>query len=275
MPEPARPGTTPEARALLELSAAAHGLAAFREVGDLSVGYDGTWAPFIHRLQPALVDRGHRQRSEERLLPRAGLVAQAHAGPGGGRKAVVRRPGGDVRVWFDGDEARDGERRAAAALVADGYALFLLGPLLLAGGWGAPRALALEVGGAEDIVVGGRPFACDVLRGRMAPGLGFAGSDRVALFVDREDGLMRRVRFSLDGMESTRGAVAEVDAYDHMLRHDVRWPTRFHERLLRPLRMPVHDWWVTGLDANRGFGADDVDAEAFRGRAVAPAAPLA
>ncbi len=223
------------------------------------------------------MDRGHRGRSEERLLPRAGLVAQAHAGPDGPKRVVRRAGAGEVRVWFGGEEARDAERRAAAALVADAYALFLLGPLLLAGGWGgAPRALALEVGGAEDVAVGGeRPFACDVLRGRMAPGLGFAASDRVALFVDREEGLMRRVRFSLDGMESTRGAVAEVDAYGHVALRGVRWPTRFHERLLRPLRMPVHDWWVTGLDANRGFGAEEVDGGAFRGRAAAPAAPLA
>lgn len=209
------------------------------------------------------------------MLPRAGLVAQAHTGPEG-RKAVARRAGGDVRVWFDGEEAKDPDRRAAAALVSDAYALFLLGPMLLVtGGWGAPRSVALEVGGADDIVVGGRPFACDVLRGRMAPGLGLAASDRVALFLDREEGLMRRVRFSLDGMESTRGAVAEVDAYDHLARHGVRWPTRFHERLLRPLQMPVHDWWVTGLDVDRGFAAADVEGGAFRGKAAAPAAALA
>lgn len=181
-----------------------------------------------------------------------------------------------MRVWFDGEEAPDRGRRAAAALVADAYALFLLGPLLLvADGWGVPRALALEAGGTEDIAFGGRSFACDVLRGRMAPGLGFAASDRVALFVDREVGFMRRVRFSLDGLESTRGAVAEVDAHGHVARHGVLWPTRFHERLLRPLQMPVHDWWVTGLDVNRGFGGADVDGGAFRGRAAAPAAALA
>lgn len=252
----------------------AHGMAAFREIRDVSVGYDGSWAPFIHRLQPVLVDRSFRGASEERLLPGAGLAAQAYAGPDG-RKQVVRCASGGVRVWFNGEEARDAERRAAAALVADAYALFLFGPLLLAGGWGAPRGLALDTGGAEDILVGGRPLACDVLRGRVAPGLGLAASDRVALFVDREEGLMRRVRFSLDGMESTRGAVAEVDAWDHVARHGVRWPTRFHERLLRPLQMPVHDWWVVGLDVNRGLEAEDIADEAFRGRAAAPATALA
>ena len=202
-------------------------------------------------------------------------MAQAHTGPEG-RNAVARRNGGGVRVWFNEEESSDSERRAAAALVADAYTLFLLGPMLLAAsGSRAPPSLALAVGRADDIVVGGRPFACDVLRGRMAPGLGLAASDRIALFLDREEGLMRRVRFSLDGMESTRGAVAEVDAYDHVTRYGVRWPTRFHERLLRPLQMPVHDWWVTGLDVDRGFGAADVDGGAFRGKAAAPAAALA
>ena len=220
-----------------------------------------------------------RGGSEERLLLPEGLVAQAHAGPSG-RKQVVRRTDpangtadgwGAVRVWFNGEEARDAERRAAAALVADGYALFLLGPMLLAG----PRApaLLLERPGGEPARVDGRP--CDVLRARAAPGLGFSPAEQLALFLDRESRLMRRVRFTLDGLDSTRGAVAEVDCAGHVARHGVRWPTRFHERLLRPLPLPVHDWRLTGLDANRGLTAAEVDGAAFAGRAAAPAAALA
>jgi hypothetical protein len=219
LPEVAAPATTREAQALLEASAAAHGLAAFRTIGDVSVRYAGDWPPLIDRLQPVLVDRGFRSRSEERLLPRAGLVAQAHEGPAG-RKGVVRRsapgPRGEVRVWFNGEEARDEERRAAAALVADGYALFLLGPMLLASRWAAERALAMEPAGAERIASpDGRRHDCDVLRVRIAPGLGFSAADRLAPFIGREERLMRRVRFTLNGLDSTRGAVAEVDAFDH------------------------------------------------------------
>ncbi len=268
LPEPTAPSA--EAEALLRASAEAHGLAAFRAIRDLSVSYEGEWPPVIGRLQPVLVDQGFRIRSEERLLPREGLVAQAHAGPEG-LKQVVRRPGG-VRVWYDGRETPDAERRAAAALVADGYALFLLGPMLLADG---RRALAAEMACTERITVGGRAFDCDVLRLRAAPGLGLAEADRIALFIDREGRLMRRVRFTLEGLASTRGAVAEVDALTHATLHGVTWPTRFHERLLRPFPLRVHDWWLTGLDVNRGLTPADLDGPTFSARAAVPAARLA
>ncbi len=279
LPETSNPGTAPEAQALLARSAAAHGLDALSRFNDLSVSYAGEWPALVGRLQPALVDSGFRGGSEERLLLRGQrLVAQAHAGPRG-RKQVVRRTAhgaqGDVRVWFNGEEARDGERRAAAALVADGYALFLLGPMLLAGRWAAERSPAVELAGAERIVLDGRGHDCDVLRVRIAPGLGFSEAERLALFIDRGERLMRRVRFTLDGLDSTRGAIAEVDAFGHVTAHGVRWPTRFHERLLRPLPLPVHDWRLTGLDVDRGLDASEVDGAAFGGKAAKPATALA
>ena len=270
--------TTPGARALLVESAAAHGLAALSGLNDVSVSYAGEWPSLVGRLQPALVNSGFRARSEERLLLRGRVVAQAHTGPDG-RKQVVRQaaPGtqGNVRVWFNGEEAHDGERRSAAALVADGYSLFLLGPMLLAQGWAADRSVVMERAGVEPVTLDGRERPCDVLRVRVAPGLGFSESDQLALFIDREEGLMRRVRFTLDGMRSTRGAVAEVDSFDHAALHGVRWPTRFHERLLRPLPITVHDWRLTGLDVDRGLDSAEVSEAAFTGRAARPATALA
>lgn len=59
-----------------------------------------------------------------------------------------------------------------------------------------------------------------------------------------------------------------------MTLHGVRWPTRFHERLLRPLPLAVHDWRLTGLDANRGLDASDVSGVVFGGKAAVPAATL-
>lgn len=277
LPELSRPGTAADAQELLLRSAAAHGLAAFSAIDDLSVSYAGEWPALIGRLQPALVDAGFRGGSEERLLLRERVVAQAHTGPNG-RKQVVRRAGegaqGDVRVWFNGEEARDAERRAAAALVADGYSLFLLAPMLLARHWLAERSPALELAGVERLTVDGRRHECDVLRVRIAPGLGFSETDRLALFIDREERLMRRVRFTLNGLDSTRGAVAEVDASRHAALGGVRWPTRFHERLLRPFPLPVHDWRLTGLDVKRGLDASEVGGAAFSGKAVRPAAAL-
>ena len=260
--------STPAAQALLKESALAHGLTAFQAIKDLSVSYSGEWRALIGKLQPALVDSSFRGSSEERLLLREGVVAQAYAGPGG-RKQVLRKAAstapGEVRVWFNAEEARDAERRAAAALVADSYSLFLLGPLLL-----VDRPLVMELGEIEWV----NEHACDVLRLQLVPGLGHARVDQVALFIDRKERLMRRVRFTLDGLESTKGAIAEVETYDHQTLHGVRWPTRFYERLLRPIRMPVHDWNLTGLDINRGLRASDVDGVEFRGTAAARATPL-
>jgi hypothetical protein len=172
---------------------------------------------------------------------------------------------GEVRVWFNGEEARDAERRAAAALVADAYPLFLLGPLLL-----VDRPLLMELGEIEWV----NDYPCDVLRMQFAPGLGHARVDQIALFIDRKERLMRRVRFTLDGLESTKGAIAEVETYDHQTIQGVRWPTRFYERLVRPVRMPVHDWNLTGLDINRGLRVSDVEGPEFQGAAVARAALL-
>ena len=126
----------------------------------------------------------------------------------------------------------------------------------------------------ERIVVDEREHTCDVLRVSVTPGLGFSERDQLALFIDRDERLMRRVRFTLNGLETTRGAVAEVDASEHITLHGVRWPTRFHERLLRPLPLAVHDWRLTGLDLNRSLSAAEISGPAFEGRAVAPAAAL-
>ena len=260
--------TTAEARSLLQRSAAAHGLAALTAVSDLNISYDGHWRAVVGKLQPDLVDPQFRGVSQERLLLRDSAVGQAFTGPGG-HKQVSRRvaPGsdGDVRVWFNDEEAHDKDRRDAAALVVDGYSLFLLGPMLLAQNI-ANRALVMELATPDA--------KFDVLRIRMTPGLGFSTADDAALYIDRDEHLMRRVRFTLNGLESTRGAIAEVDLFDHISLSGVRWPSRFHEKLLRPFPLPVHDWRLTGLDVNRGLGVADISGASFGAKAAAPAAKL-
>jgi hypothetical protein len=265
LPRLATDSTSPDARALLMRSAEAHGLAAFSGLTDLSVSYRGHWRALVDKLQPDLVDAKFRGESQERMLLRETAVGQAFTGPGG-HKHVARRvtPGtdGEVRVWFNDDEAHDKDRRDAAALVPDGYALFLLGPLLLARNT-ADRKLILELAPPAGTF--------DVLRVRLTPGLGLSTADDVALYIDRDEHLMRRVRITLNGLESTQGAIAEIDCFDHVSIHGVRWPTRFHEKLLRPFPLPVHDWHLTGLDVNRGFDRADIEGAAFGARAAAPA----
>eukprot|EP01037_Dinobryon_pediforme_P009355 gene9355-9435_t len=253
---------------LLHESALAHGGAALAGVRDISVGYQGEWRPFMNRMQPALVDAGFRGGSQERLLLRDGLIGQVHEGPDG-HKQVLRRDGqapGDLRVMFNGAEATDRPRRDAAALVADAYRLFLLGPMLLDAL--PPGRIIVEDGGTEDIVAGDERRVCDVLRVRLAPGLGFAPSDRLEVLIARDDRLMRRVRFTLDGLETTQGALAEVDTWRHVTVGGIRFPTRFHEQLLRPLPLPVHDWQLTGIDLDRGLQPGDVAIGGFSGPAI-------
>ena len=265
--------SSPAALGVLHDSAAAHGQDALARLDDVSVRYSGTWRALVARLQPALVDPGFRDGSEERLLLRESCLAQAHRGSAG-TKQVWRRTvaggTGEVRVWYNAEEVHDAQRRDASALVADAYSLFLFGPLVLTGRWAAERTLTLELGGVETL----HDRECDVVQVRCVPGLGFAASDRLALWVDRRDRLLRAVRFSLDGLEATVGAIAQVDLFDHRSLHGVQWPTRFAERLVRPAPLPVHDWTLDGLDVNRGLERAEIDTVAFTGRARAPAAAL-
>ncbi len=269
--------STPEAEALLAASAAAHGLAALSSVQDINVRYDGHFRGLVGSLVPVLVDAGFRGRSEERYLPHDRFVAQSYTGRSG-HKEVVRRTvphgEGDVQVWFNGEPSQDLDQRHAAALVADGYNLFLLGPMLLAGPWSNDRSLVFGLGAAQTITAGGRDYTCDVLRVRVGPGIGLSGGDDLAVFIDRDERLMRRVRFSMHGLDATQGAVAEVDTWDHAAMGGIRWPTQFHEQLLRPLPIAVHDWRMEGLDLNRALQPADIEGEALSPRAAVPAQPL-
>ncbi len=263
----------------LQASAEAHGLAAYRGLHDISVSYQGQWRPFVGRIQPDLVDAGYRGGSQERLLPHDALVAQSHAGPAGHKEVVWRRAArsvaasgdladdvaGDIKVWRNDVGASDGPTLEAAALVAEAYAMFLLGPL-----WLIDRGLVVRSHGSER--VDGRD--CDVVEVWLEPGLGEVRLDRVALCIDRADDLVRRFRFTLEGTANTRGAVAEVDTFDHLSRFGLRWPTRFYERVVHPIHIPAHDWHLTGLDVDRGFAAGDIAGPVFTGLASRPAATL-
>ena len=258
-------GEQPAARALLLKSAEAHGLAAFRKVEDVSVAYAGEWYGLVSRIQPTLIDADFRQGSQERLLlgPEP-LLGQIHHGPKGS-KQVIRRPG-QVQVAYNGVPAGDGEVLAAAALVADGYRMFLTSPFYFLEG-----NLSLQLGDAE--AVEGRP--CQTLVVVRRPGHGLSVEDRYQLFIDAEDYRLRRIRFTMEGLASTQGAIAEVDFFDHQEIAGVLWPTRFYERLRKPIPgLPVHDWHLTGLDINRGLQAVDLEVGGFSPKAATPARPL-
>jgi hypothetical protein len=267
-PEPA---SDPDADRLLRESSEAHGLAAYRQLTDINVRYTGQWRPLIDRIQPVVVDKTFRGGSEERLMPAAGVVAQAYTGSAGHKQVAWRRGRGtegdlgEVAVWFNGQPSADADVLSAAALVAEGYGLFLLGPL-----WLAERGLVTRRAGSE--VVDGR--RCEVVQVWKRPGLGRVALDRVALCIDPSTGLTRRVRFTLEGNAGTQGAVAEVDTFDHERRFGVMWPMRSYEEVVHPIRLPAHDWRIDGLDVNRGYDTVALLGPAFTGAAAAPAGAL-
>jgi hypothetical protein len=254
----------------LQECAQVHGLEAYSRLRDISVAYDGQWRPLIHRVQPEVVDIGFRGASEERILPSAGVVAQSYRGPSG-RKQVWWQRGsasgehGQVEVWTNAQRRTEAGYLGASALVAEAYGLFLLGPL-----WVANRSLPAAFAGTER--VHGR--FCDVIQLDLRPGLGLVARDRLALCIDRDDGICRRLRFTLEGYAGTRGAVAEVDIFEYQRHFGVLWPMRSYEEVVHPIRLPAHDWFITGLDVDRGFTAESLRGPAFSGLAAAPATPV-
>lgn len=266
-----QPASDAAAVARLRESAEAHGLSAYRSITDINIAYDGQWRPFVNGIQPEIVDAGFRGPSQERLMPTAGVVAQAYRGPQGDKHVFWQRARnatdaqGKVSVWLNGVRSDDEARQRASALVAEAYGLFLLGPL-----WLVDRKLPMQSAGRAT--VDGR--SCNLVDVWLAPGLGRSALDRLTLYLDRSDQVMRRVRFTLEGFPSTQGAVAEVDMLEHVRRFGVLWPMRSYERIVHPIALPAHDWHITGLDVNRGYSADELRGPAFTGAAAAPARPV-
>ncbi len=265
-----------DALSLLHDSATAHGLSAYSTINDLNVSYAGHWRVLVGLLQPTLVDSGFRGGSEERLLLREGIIAQSHTGPKGHKQVVRINPpnaGSNTRVWFNGEETHDRDRIDAAALVAEAYSLFLLGPLVLVVNECPRRDIQAALAGTAELRQEKQTHVCDVLNLRVRPGIGNSESDQLALYIDHQSRLLRKVRMTLNGLESTRGALVDIDTFEHRSLHGITWPTAFHERLLRPGPLDVHEWRLTGLDVNRGEDPAELSGPAFTGGALAPALP--
>lgn len=257
------PKSEAKAVALLADSQRVHGAGAFAKVRDLSVRYDGRWASVGRRFQPVLADTKFRRSSEERLLFGPRIIAQEHSGPAG-RKVVVRTPG-RVAVSYNDSLSADVEANAAAALVADAYTMFLLGPFYFS------RPGILLAFDGEGIVDGA---VCDEILAVLRPGFGSAKEDRVLLSIDREAKQLRRVRMTLNGLESTLGAEVDVTFRNFRRIGGVLWPTDFDERIRVPFDLHAHHWKMLGLDINRGLRGSEIALSGFKGRAVRPAASI-
>ena len=277
---PAAGTTAPDAAAIFNACLQAHGgRAAYARLHDVNVRFDSHWAAVGPALQPVLSDRGYRQGSEERYLPVKGgfVVGQMHRGPKG-EKHVYREPGkievqyGDAPIGGPAgpdagfQPAQNPAQLAASSLVTDAYAMFLWGP-----GFFVQRGAAFQKLAATADVDG---HPCDKLLTILRPGLGTSSEDKVILFISQQDHLLHRVQFTLNALESTQGAEVHLDLRDQRRLAGVMWPTRYSERIDRPVNLPAHQWSLLGFDVNRGYAAADLAKPGFLGKAAAPAAAV-
>jgi len=246
--------------AVLAQGVAAHGGDLRKRAGDLNFASDGRWESLIQRIQPVVTDAGYRVTTETRYVPAQGLHAIRSQGPKG-VKQVVRRPG-SVEVYYDGVRVTDPEMLQAAAMTSDAFELFHFGPSFLA-------ARATQVTRMADVDEAGQRY--QRVRVEIAPGFGEAANDSVIAWFDAQTHLLWRVHLTLNGFPTTQGAHVDTTMAGYRAVDGVMLPTRFHERVRGPLRIDAHTWWVTGLDADRGWQAGDVAGGVFTGAAARPA----
>lgn len=261
-----QPGTEPEfddgltADTLFQRTLAAHGGDLRTFEGDLNQANAGDWGRIIQRIQPLVADGEYRGRGEERYRPADDLYAVHYTGSAG-TKSVFRR-GEEFRVYFDGERSTDPERVRASAMTTDAGELFHYGPSFV-----KHRATAMER------LPDRRDDGVDYYRvlATLEPGFGEAEADQVVMWIHPETDLLYRVHITLNGFEPTQGAHVDTTFLEYAEVEGFTLPTRFEERVRGPLRLFVHEWWVTGRDSKRGWSSADVDGPGFSG-AAAPAA---
>lgn len=237
-----RPGAGPgpavsgDAKALLRQSSRTQG-DPWKNFQQVDTAYTGEWSAIATRLQPVLTDPEFRKDSVETYRPRRAAVRQLHRGPGGTKE--VRREGRAIAVSYNGSPATGGEVLKSAALVADAYTAFLFGSSwLVEQGRGFRLLAARELDGES----------CDLVAGRLSPGFGMAEEDHFIAWIGTESRLLKRLQFSLNGLDSTRGADVDVVFSEHWKAADGSiWPGRFVEHIQRPVKAKAHEWRMTTL----------------------------
>lgn len=285
---PAGPGSA-SAAARLRDSALAHGLAAWQTAQDLNLAWAGEpagAAPTAPGRKPANL--------ELRLLRPAGLLAWQDASQAqplqGWRQRQWPDPGNRATagasattgLWRGGQPLADAAALQDAAAQADLQALLILGPMALVSTAAGPVPPAdpppgRPVNWAEPATLDGR--RCDQLTLDLRPGLGGWGLSRLALFIDRDEGLMRRLRLMVEGprQPGARPALTRTwDLADPLRLQGMVWARRYQQSASDawPGAASSH-WRLSGLDLDRGYAGADLTGPRFTGAAAAPARALA
>lgn len=228
-----------QARDLIAASVAAHGKDPFATGRTITAHLDGEWSSLSPKLQPVLVDVSFRQSSIENYDLGSNTTTQTHRGPQGTKTVTRDHRKRTTQVAYNGQPATGPDVVAAAALVADAYLMFTTAPAYFLHTPNTGFTLL------PDAVLEGRPH--QRVRTTLTPGFGDAGSDDVVLWIDAQTKFLTRVHFTLNGLESTRGAHVDVTALAYETHAGTRYPTRFTEVVRSPLRFKAHDWSTTRL----------------------------
>lgn len=256
--EPVTDGLT--ADALFARTMAAHGGDLREYPGDLNQSTDGEWGRMVQRVQPLVADGGYRGRGEERYRPADGLYAVHYTGPEG-TKTVIRQ-GDDIRVYYNGERSADEDRIRATAMTTDAGKLFHYGPTFI-------KHRATSMTRLEDRREGGVDYRR--VLATIQPGFGKADEDQVVMWIHPDSDRLYRVHITLTGFEPTRNAHVDTTFLEYEDVGPYTLPSRFEERVLGPIRLFVHEWWVTGRDQDRGWTDEDVQGPELLGAAARPA----
>jgi hypothetical protein len=79
---------------------------------------------------------------------------------------------------------------------------------------------------------------------------------------------------SLNGLESTKGAEVNVTFRNFRTIGGILWPTDFDERIRVTFDLLAHQWRLTGLEINRGYGSSDLTGRTLNGPAASSVTPL-
>ena len=229
-------GTDANAMAVLKRSAAAHG-DPWERVSRVEVTFDGKWSSLATRIQPTLTDPTYRESSVETYVTGSELVSQTHTGSAG-TKTVLRKAD-SISVSYNGKATEDPGKLDAAALVADAYTIFLFGS-----SWLADNAFNVSLLPSKSI--DGEP--CQLVSGSLMPGLGESEQDNFIAWIAKESGHLKRFQFTMNGLDSTKGADVDVTFLEVRKASDgTVWPTHFIERVRRPVNIKAHEWRTTAL----------------------------
>ena len=143
---------------------------------------------------------------------------------------------------YNGIRTSDPDALVSSAMTSSTFALFHLGPSVLAWRGGEPVRLA-------DETIDGR--RCHRLYFVFEPGFGLSDRDEVVAYVDAETMRLYRVWLTIEGFRTTRGATVDVTFLDYKEVSGYLLPSKFDERVRAPISIHAHAWHNTRMELVR------------------------